>query len=413
MPNMTIKRWDTTANSGSGGWVEQYPKTVATNLYDSNGDAVFETIGNEDKIKVEYLPNSVFDSLKFYSSFDASVSSNKEAKFVDELKGIYDNAATNDRSSIGYYIVFSEGGTLPAASSTTSGNIATTFKAQYTYKHDDSSSSSATSVTVEAGDWVIIESATGSGTTASPFIVTLSVVSNTYELYQGATSFAAGSPGLVPAAASGDRFKFLRGDGTYETPTNTFRAVSVDTNGDDTVDATLESSETLVIKKGDNVSVSEDAGVVTIGIATATIKNLVGSMVTNNSESGIEVTYQTSDDTLDFNVPVMGAADFATTTDGTAGLAPAPSAANEFNFLRGDATYATPNRRAVDVNGTAEISATQGHNLDLQSDVGVVVASGASSGDVTFKMQYPIAVNATEANVSDYEVDGGMWFHIS
>ena len=412
MPNMTIKRWDTTANSGNGGWVEQYPKTVATNLYDSNGTAVFETIGSEDKIKVEYLPNSVFDSLKFYGSFDASdTSQNENAKFVDVLKGIYDNAATNDRSSIGYYVVFSDGGTLSEASSTTAGLLSTTFKAQYTFKHDDSSSSAATSVTVEAGDWVIIESASGAGTTASPFIVTLSVVSNTYELYQGATSSQAGSPGLVPAASTGQMLQFLRGDGTYQTPTNTFRTVSVDTNGDGTVDATLESSETLVIKKGANVDVSEADGVVTIGIASTTIKGLVGSMVTGNSESGITVTYQSSDNTLDFNVPVMGGADLLNTTDGTAGLAPAPSAANEFNFLRGDATYATPNRRAVDVNGTAEISATQGNNLDLQSALGVVVASGTSTGDVTFKMEYPIAV--TSSTPTSYQTADALWFHIS
>jgi len=413
MPNMTIKRWDTSANNNAGGWVEQYPKTVTTQLYDSNGDAVFETIGNEDKIKVEYLPNSVFDSLKFYSSFDASVSSDKEAKFVDVLKGIYDNAATNDRSSIGYYIVFSDGGALPAASSTTSGYIASTFKAQYTYKHDDSSSSSATSVTVEAGDWVIIESASGAGTTASPFVVTLSVVSNTYELYQGATGSSAGSPGLVPGAASGDRLKFLRGDGTYQTPTNTFRAISVDTDGDGTVNETLLTTEDLVIKKGANVDVSESLGVVTIGISNETIEDVVGGMVSSNTTSGITVSY--ADNTngagkLNFSVPVMTGADLQNTTDGTAGLAPAPSAANEFNFLRGDATYATPARRVVEINGTSEISSSGGQALDLKSALGVVVSAGTNTGEAEFKMEYPIAVSSSTP--SSYEVANGIWFHI-
>ena len=40
-------------------------------------------------------------------------------------------------------------------------------------------------------------------------------------LYVGATSSAAGVTGLVPAAASGGNLKYLRGDGTWNTPDNT------------------------------------------------------------------------------------------------------------------------------------------------------------------------------------------------
>lgn len=38
---------------------------------------------------------------------------------------------------------------------------------------------------------------------------------------KGATASAAGTSGLVPAPAAGDQGKYLRGDGTYGTPTNT------------------------------------------------------------------------------------------------------------------------------------------------------------------------------------------------
>ena len=404
MPNMTIKRWDTTANSGSGGLVEQYPKTVTSNIFDTNGTAVFETVGSDIKIKTEYLPNSVFDSLRFFGSLDVrSSNTDRVNDMIDVLKGIYDNANTNDRSAIGYYIVFSYDGTLAQANSNTAGAIATSFYGQFTYKHDDSSSSSATSVTVEAGDWAVIESASGTGTSSDPFIVTLSIISNTYELYQGATNLAAGSPGLVPAASSAQRLQFLRGDGTYATPTdtNTFRTVTAGGN-------TLDASETLAFTEGANVSISENAGAVTIAVTNESIEDVVGSMVVGNSESGISVTYQDTDGTLDFNVPEMVGG--ALNTAGTAGLAPAPGTTDFGKFLRGDATYQTPARRIVEINGTSEISSSGSEALDLKSALGIVVSAGSNTGEAEFKMQYPIAVSSSTP--TDYQVANGMWFHI-
>ena len=43
----------------------------------------------------------------------------------------------------------------------------------------------------------------------------------TYSVFEGATSSAAGGSGLVPAPEAGMQTSFLRGDGTWQTPTNT------------------------------------------------------------------------------------------------------------------------------------------------------------------------------------------------
>lgn len=54
----------------------------------------------------------------------------------------------------------------------------------------------------------------------------------TYSNMGGATSSAAGSAGLVPAPAAGKQASFLRGDGTWATPSNTTYAVANEsTNG--------------------------------------------------------------------------------------------------------------------------------------------------------------------------------------
>ena len=52
------------------------------------------------------------------------------------------------------------------------------------------------------------------------------------DIYVGATSSAAGTEGLVPAASSANRNKFLRGDGTWQIPTNdnTWRPIKVNSS---------------------------------------------------------------------------------------------------------------------------------------------------------------------------------------
>ena len=50
----------------------------------------------------------------------------------------------------------------------------------------------------------------------------------TYSAFKGATATAAGGSGLVPAPASGQNTRYLRGDGTWQTPPNTTYNVATD-----------------------------------------------------------------------------------------------------------------------------------------------------------------------------------------
>lgn len=51
--------------------------------------------------------------------------------------------------------------------------------------------------------------------------ITTQDTNTTYSAFKGATSGAAGGSGLVPAPAAGAQSKFLRADGTWQTPANT------------------------------------------------------------------------------------------------------------------------------------------------------------------------------------------------
>lgn len=85
-------------------------------------------------------------------------------------------------------------------------------------------------VTIETGDWFILNILTGTGTVSEPYIAQFSIVNNTYELMKGAvapvmsgevivTEAVAGAPGLVPGPSAEDYLKFLRGDGTWQVAT--------------------------------------------------------------------------------------------------------------------------------------------------------------------------------------------------
>ncbi len=75
---------------------------------------------------------------------------------------------------------------------------------------------------------------------------------------------------------------------------------------------TLGASETLAFTAGSNVTITENAGAVTIAstdtntqLTTEEVQDIVGNMLTGNTETRIGVTYEDSDGTIDFVVDDM------------------------------------------------------------------------------------------------------------
>lgn len=171
----------------------------------------------------------------------------------------------------------------------------------------------------------------------------------TYSNMGGATSSAAGSAGLVPAPAAGKQASFLRGDGTWVIPTNTTYAKANTTtlglvmigyaeNGKN-YPVELDSSGKMYV----NVpwtDTNTTYGVVGANGSTGLVKN--GSTVT--SASGYTacpivggIPYYKDTDTTYANMKAATAS-----AAGAAGLVPAPAAGKQTSFLRGDGTWVVP-----------------------------------------------------------------------
>jgi hypothetical protein len=92
-----------------------------------------------------------------------------------------------------------------------------------------------------------------------------------------------------------DTIKFYNGNEWISLGGDTVRAVGVDTNGDNSVNNTLEASQTLVLRKGTNIGLAEADGVITISStdtntqrAAGTGLSLDGNTINANVDSAVQ-----------------------------------------------------------------------------------------------------------------------------
>jgi hypothetical protein len=413
---MIIKRWDTTLNNGNGGWAEQYPKTVAQNIFDSAGTtAVFDS---NNKIKPTYLPDAVFDSLFFFSTISNAVDIR-----VLGVQAVQ-NAASIGRSAVGYYWVASSS----AGPNSSTGTIQTGSPSVYVttsgINPSEEGISSGTGVTLETGDWIVITKVNGLGTLESPYSFTFATINNTYALMTGATSSANGAPGIVPTPLVANKDQFLKGDGTWATPTYINTTYTIGTaNGDDiykekinlsgsdsstdtvqiAVGATTLIVKTATVTNGSaNILISDTsrllpgqlvtgAGIPANTLITQVIENtqITVSNAATASGSSISLTFST------FGLTIEQASDIITVkhadTSSTSNLAATARTYvtgltfDTFGHVIG---YTTGSETVVDTN--TEYTAGNGIALSAQNEFSVAGGEGLTQEASGLKMTYPV-----------------------
>jgi hypothetical protein len=156
-----------------------FPVARITDILQSDGTTTF--LDGNSKIRLNYLPNSVFDNLRFTATLLGSNT------LRDLAFSAINTASGFNRSPIGIYWVAGTAGTtitnnFTAVSHTSSGITAWVKTFLTPADNGEVYSTSDITDTLEAGDWLVISRFEGVGTEADPYVFYFGVVENTYEL---------------------------------------------------------------------------------------------------------------------------------------------------------------------------------------------------------------------------------------
>ena len=171
----------------------------------------------------------------------------------------------------------------------------------------------------------------------------------TYANMGAATSSDAGKAGLVPAPSAGAQGKYLRGDGTWQTPPNTTYAKANT--------STLGLVMIGYAENGKNYPVELDSSGKMYVNVPWTDTNTTYSVVGANGTTGLVKNGSTVTNASGYTAcPIVGGIPYykdtnttyanmkaaTTSAAGAAGLVPAPAAGKQTSFLRGDGTWVVP-----------------------------------------------------------------------
>ncbi len=428
---MIIKKWDTTLNSGAGGWLAQSAKTNAVDLVvdvtAATPVSIFDVVGSTPKIKTTYLPNSVFDSLYFYSSISANTALNTLTPLAIA------NAETLNRNAKGYYWIVNGTYTLTASATGSASLIGGKYYKSFWYPAEGPLSpvNPNTASVLEAGDWFILERiAGGDGSTeANAIVAYYASVNNTYELMGGASSGAAGTPGLVPSASAGDQAKFLRADATWATPVDTNTTYSISTLNGDANSTKIRLTDSAA--GTDDVTIAVGAVGSTHGLTIAqasdviTIKHADTSSQATVTNSGRTYIQSITLDEYGHITAIASGTETVVNTNTTYSISAVNGVeAGSFNVrLTGsdtttdDVTFASGDNVTLSrVNDTITVSATAytaGNGISLSSyQFSVAAGVGLTQEASGLKMTQPFIASASTPGAT-YQVANNLWFDIA
>jgi len=451
---MIIKRWD--ASLTTPAWVNESPKTTASSIYTNSVFNVGLFDGNS-KLKPEYLPDAALGGLTLIADINNSAV-DTEQKLVDLIHAQF--VQTQIKANVGKYWIASQAvtgimGTAKVQTTTGAKFYCIDFTA---YKEEDQAGGETTAPDLEAGDWLIITSVSGSGTTDIPYRVELSVINNTYQdathTARGIVKLFSNEPQATAANAVTDTADKtygiqFNGDGQlvvnvpWENTNTTYTAGSglsltgtefANTAPDQTVVLTGEGATTIT---GDYPNFTISSTNTTYTCATTSTFGLVklshdklAAAVTTQAASDTAARYYgvqaTTGDQLIVNVPWVNT-QYAVATDSVLGLVKLGyDQANTQGLVSLPVEASKESARQygiqIDSSGNASVyvpwvntnttySAGNGIALNGSNQFSVAAGIGLTQVASGLKMTQPhLSQAASSAPADDYEVANNLWF---
>ena len=392
---MIIKKWNSTGGqNGDGAWEALYPATKLTGIYASDGTT--KIFDSSAKLKPDYLPDFAFGGLRFRSALQATDVNNAQ-KIANELFNAITALAADASGALepsalqGVYFIASESITVGDFGTTTLSNVLNSSNKRFTWSahspgEEDSTPSS--SLVLEAGDWLVIKSATGDGSSSNPYTIVFSQVNNTY---QAATDTTAGIVKLGSGTAQSEAPETVTDTENrtyavqqYNDGTHNKLVVNVPWVDNNTTYSTATSSALGLIKLGSDTQQSE---------AAQTVSN------TENRSYAIQLN---SSSQAVVNVPWENT-EYSSATSTTSGLVKVSATANSQTHQ----TVSTESNRQyvvqLNASGVASVNVpwvnteyTAGEGMHLDS--------------TEFRMKYPLYVGDEPTVAETDEVDDAIWF---
>jgi hypothetical protein len=374
---MIIKRYN------GENFIELFPKTTTTRLFNNAGTtAIFDS---NDKIKLNFLPDAVFDSLYFYGTAATSTSSNLSHYITEGINNSY----TTNRSILGYYWVASSAGTFNAQNNATTVNINTGLV---------NASAGSNELTLTAGfntnqlrvGMIVFG-------TNIPTNATITSIKNS-------TTFVISAPVTVPLTSSSVIFRHvIKTIFSSAEENHTYKRVFTLEEGEDKADGSTDylqvgmsvsgtgipngTTITAIDGNGTELTLSQDAtedgpqtltfqpSVITTQL-TQTLEAGDWFIVTNKTGAGI------ASDPFVFTVaPVNNTYELmkaaSSSSAGAPGLVPGPDKGQQAHFLRGDGTWVIPTNTTY--SGSTSITLAAGNAFQRAALTGDVTASANSN----------------------------------